>query len=411
MYPNLLLKYIDVRKASIKLIKYLSVEDCMIQCNPDSSPIKWQLGHTTWFFESFVLLKYYKNYKPFNLALHQIFNSYYESKGKKIHKLKRNILSRPSFETIISYRDYVDKHIQEMLEVENKDIDFLVQLGLQHEQQHQELMYADIKSNLFENPIDCIYHKTDKILSEHSELDFLKVSEGLYDIGVENEDEFYFDNEQKNHKYYINDFKIANRLITNGEYLEFVKEGCYDDALLWHSDGWVFNQENDLCMPFYWVKIDEEYYEYELHGIEKLDLNAPVKHITYYEAWAFAKWFGGRLPTEFEWETAAKKYNNVKNHNLLDYDKMDAYLEPVSRKGDNQFIGGAWEWTESAYLPYPGYKQDKGALGEYNGKFIVNYMILRGGCSYTPISHIRHSYRNFYYPDKRWMLSGIRIVK
>lgn len=405
------IRFLEIRKASINLTKTLSVEDCLIQYNPDSSPLKWQLAHTTWFFEIFILQKYYKNYKPLNLNLHQIFNSYYESKGKLFEKLKRNILSRPSFEEILDYRFYVDKCILELIELDYDEVNLLIELGLQHEQQHQELMLADIKSNLFANPLHSFYNKVNKVQSDHIKQDFYKIEEGIYEIGVEMENEFYFDNEQKRHKHYLNDFQISKNLVSNGDYLKFMKDGGYNNSLLWHSDGWDFIKNNDITSPSYWIDKDGEFYEYELNGLEKLDLNAPVKHISYYEAWAYTKWFGARLPTEFEWEVAAKKFYNFKFQNLLDYNKLGGYLEPISKKGDNQFIGGVWEWTESAYLPYPSYKQDKGALGEYNGKFMVNCMVLRGGCSFTPQSHIRHSYRNFYYPNKRWMLSGIRIVK
>lgn len=410
MYLNLKIKFEEIRKASLKITSPLSIEDCLIQYNPDSSPLKWQLAHTTWFFEIFILQKYYKNYKPFNITLHQIFNSYYESKGKMVEKHKRNVLSRPSFEEILDYREYVNTHILKILEQNNKEINFLVELGIQHEQQHQELMLADIKSNLFVNPLISFYNNLEKIKSEFFEIDFLSIDEGIYNIGVENENEFYFDNEQKNHKQYLNKYKISNRLVSNGEYLEFLKDGGYNNSLLWHSDAWEFIKNNGIIFPSYWLDKEGEYYEYELHGNEKLDLNSPVKHISYYEAWAFAKWYGARLPTEFEWEVASKKFRNIENQNLLDYNKLDMYLEPIARKGDNHFIGGVWEWTESAYLPYHGYEQDKGALGEYNGKFMVNNMVLRGGCSYTPKSHIRHSYRNFYHPSKRWMLSGIRLA-
>lgn len=410
MSGNIIEKFIKRRNATINLIKHLSEEDCLVQYDKDSSPIKWQLGHTTWFFEDFILCKYFKDYKYFNQNYLQLFNSYYENKGKKIKKIHRTNITRPYYNEVIEYRKYVDKNILKLLETPNPKIEFLVELGLNHEQQHQELILTDIKINLYFNPLKEFFKKLDVEKSESRDINYLKIDEGIYEIGVENENEFYFDIEQKKHKQYLVDFEIADRLITNREYLEFIKDNGYTNFNLWHSDGWDFINKNDVKLPLYWEEIDGEYFEYTLHNFQKIDLNAPVRHISFYEAFAFAKWYGGRLATEFEWEVAARKFKN-KNTKLLDYNNLDSYLEPVSLNSRNDFIGNCWEWTNSAFLHYPGYKQDEGALGEYNGKFMVKRMVLRGGSSFTPKDHIRTSYRNFFYPSKRWQVSGIRIVK
>lgn len=410
MNSDLINKFNKIRESSIKLTNKLSEEDCLLQYNPDSSPLKWQLGHTTWFFEHFILKKFLTNYNFYNDKYLIIFNSYYNNKGIRIDKKFRNSISRPSFDEVLEYRKHIDKFIIKILENYNSEINFLVELGLNHEQQHQELMLADIKSNFFHNPIYPIYNKTKKIYSDFKELSFENIDEGVYEIGVEDSTEFFYDIEQKRHKQYIHKFNIANRLVTNREYLQFIKDGGYKNFNLWHSDGWDFITQNNLNKPHYWIEEDGEFYEFELNGLEPLDLNTPVKHINYYEAWAFAKWFGMRLPTEFEWEAASKKFS-INESRLLDYNKLDEYLEPVETNDITSLIGNCWQWTESSFLPYPGYKQDHGALGEYNGKFMVNCMVLRGGCSYTPKEHFRRSYRNFFYPQKRWMLSGIRLVK
>lgn len=408
---NLLEKYNKTRQRTIELAKKISVEDSCLQVNYDVSPVKWQLGHTTWFFDEFVLKTYNKDYDYYDESFLRLFNSYYENKGEKFDKYKRYMISRPSYNEIMDYRNFIDNEINKFIPtMNNKDAEYVLQLGLNHEQQHQELILTDTKLNLFYNPNATFYNSMPIKKSIKKDMNFYKIDEGLYDIGHCQTDvnEFALDIEYGYHKRYIEECQIADRLVTNGEYLEFIKDGGYQDFNLWHADAWAFINRKRIKDPLYWIKRDDQYFVYSLHGFEELDLNAPVTHITYYEAWAFAKWAGCRLPTEFEHEIAENKYGDYAKAQILT--NPDDYLEPVISE-ENDLIGGAWSWTESAFLPYPRYKQAEGALGEYNGKFMINMMVLRGACSFTPDNHYRTCYRNFYMPEKRWMLSGIRLVK
>lgn len=408
---SFLAKYNKTRGLSMLLCEPISIEDANLQCNYDVSPTKWQLAHITWYFEEFVLKKFVNNYRYYNESYLKLFNSYYLNKGERFDKNFRYLISRPSYYEIVEYRKIIDERINKLfVELNSDEANFLLNLGIEHEMQHQELILMDIKLNLFHNPNIIFYNEMNSEKSINRKMNFLNVEEGIYEFGKDNylTDDFVFDNETPKHKRFIEGFQIANRVVSNREYLEFVNSNGYNDFNLWLSDGWDFIKENNIKHPLYWVKKDDTFFEYTLHNFNEIDLDAPVKHISYYEAWAFAKWYGGRLATEFELELAADKYNNNKQiQGLVD---SKSYFEPVV-SNNYDFLGGVWEWAESAYLPYPRYKQAEGALGEYNGKFMVNKMVLRGACAYTPLEQCRLTYRNFFTPDKRWVLSGIRLVK
>ncbi len=402
--------YKETRDFTVKLCQPLKPEDLVVQPILDVSPPKWHLGHSTWFFETFILIPKLKGYKPFHEDFSYFFNSYYENVGKRVLKADRGNLSRPTIEEILNYREYVDNEIFEFFKVNQDEHSlFLLELGINHEQQHQELMIYDIKYILGNNPLQPGYVKHKAINSRTSGLRFVEIPKGIYDIG-HNKPDFFYDNEKAPHKVFLQSYKIADRLVTNWEYLDFIKDGGYKDFNLWLSDGWDWINEKNILCPLYWQNSEDGWLNYNLSGLHKLDLDAPVSHVSYYEAEAFARWAGKRLPTEFEWETAAKLHhpeNNI-DSNLLE----SKIFRPIPKSGNNmQFWGDCWEWTGSAYLPYPGYRKDKGALGEYNSKFMINQMVLRGGSFATPISHIRHTYRNFFHPEKRWLISGIRLAE
>lgn len=405
----LLLQFAEVRSKTEEICKPLSVEDYATQIEWFASPPKWHLAHTSWFFESFILEKYYKNYRLFDGLYSYLFNSYYISKGERITQSSRGGLAHPPIDKIYEYRQYVNKHIEKLLQENIDEVNQLVILGLNHEQQHQELLLSDIKYHWGSSPILQTYNKKKINLdSEILKIRYLDIPEGIYEIGYRGEN-FCYDNELGVHKQYLNGAKIAQRLITNREYAGFIEDGGYEDALLWLSDGWEWRQNNNITAPLYWKKVDGRWHYFTLHGMRVLDYAAPVSHISYYEAKAFARWANLRLPTEFEWEVASKlNQNKNEKFNLLE---SNTYLPIPKKAGELKFIGNLWEWTESAYLPYPRYKQEVGALGEYNGKFMVNQMVLRGGSFATPASHIRATYRNFYAPNMRWMFSGLRLAK
>lgn len=397
-----------VRKKSEEICQPLIPEDYIIQSIDEVSPPKWHLAHITWFFENFILADHYPDYKVFNEKYNFLFNSYYNSVGKMIDRPVRRLLSRPSISEIYEYRNHVDHYMN--LFLANNDIDDKVKVfletGLNHEQQHQELLFMDIKSNFYCNPLKPEYMPSTVAESDFSQLKFLDYGDEIAIIGHQN-DTFFFDNERPIHKAYINKFQIASRPVLNGEYLEFMENGGYNEPKYWLSDGWIAKNKNSWNAPMYWEKKDDQWYIFSLNGLEKIDKNAPVSHISYYEAEAYAHWAGKRLPTEFEWEYIAKQQKITGNF-------MDNEIyKPISRNDDQeikQIFGDVWEWTASAYLPYPGFKSVYEGLGEYNGKFMVNQMVLRGGCCVTPLNHIRSTYRNFFYPDNRWQFSGIRLA-
>ncbi|GAA4202532.1 ergothioneine biosynthesis protein EgtB [Pedobacter jeongneungensis] len=377
-------EYLQIRKYSEQICEPLQTEDYVVQPVADVSPPKWHLGHTTWFFETFILKPYAINYQVYNEEYNFVFNSYYETVGNRVIRTNRGNLSRPGVNEIYQYRSYVDEAMVKFLAAPLKDeVEELLILGFNHEQQHQELLLTDIKYILGNNPLFPVYSKEKKEATvNQTASDFIDIPEGIYEIGYEGSD-FSFDNELNRHKVYLHDFSISKTLVSNAEFLEFINAGGYKNFNYWHAEGWDWVNSNHITSPMYWHLIDGAWFNYTLGGLLPIDLNAPVSHISYYEAYAFASWKGMRLPTEFEWEIAAKSFN----------------------------WGERWEWTESAYLPYPGFSKAPGAIGEYNGKFMVNQKVLRGASIATPENHSRITYRNFFHPHLRWQYTGIRLVK
>jgi ergothioneine biosynthesis protein EgtB len=409
---NLLKRYENIRRKSEEICNHLYTEDFIIQTIFEVSPPKWHLAHITWFFENFILIPNKPGYQVFNENFHYLFNSYYNSAGKLLDKNLRGILSRPPVEEIFSYRKHVDTAMKELLNQyishENKKVQDIIELGLNHEQQHQELLLMDIKNIFSHNPLKPVYNKIEKRKqnNQYSKLNWVDIPEGVVHIGHDTGG-FSFDNELPVHKVYINNFKIGSRPVLNGEYLEFISSGGYKEYKYWLSDGWEMKNKEKWDSPLYWQKENNNWYIFTLNGLLPLDENEPVSHISYYEADAFAHWAGKRLPTEFEWETASK--NQEIKGNFLE----DKIYQPTSNPGDkeiNQLFGDTWEWTASAYLPYHGFKSLFEGFGEYNGKFMCNQMVLRGGCCVTPKEHLRNTYRNFFYPQNRWQFSGIRLA-
>ncbi len=381
---DLLTSFLKTRSDTEEICAPLQVEDYVIQPIVDVSPPKWHLGHTTWFFEEFILSKYIKGYQRFHPEYAYVFNSYYESIGKRVIRTNRGNLSRPTVSQVYEYRDHVTSHLQSFLEENTSDeIQDLVEIGIHHEKQHQELLITDIKFILGNNPLFPKYNDTfTENPSSNTTTEYITIEEGMYQIGHKGSN-FCYDNELGVHKVFLQEYAIANQLVSNKEYLEFIEDKGYENSLLWHAEAWDWLQNENVKTPLYWHKIDGEYHQYTLQGLKKLNPDHSLTHISYYEAFAFSQWKGERLPTEFEWEVAQPYFN----------------------------WGERWEWTESAYLPYPNYKKAPGALGEYNGKFMVNQKVLRGGSVATPQYHTRPTYRNFFHPNLRWQFTGLRLVK
>jgi len=377
--------FLETRQQTEDLCKPLEVEDYVVQPIVDVSPPKWHLGHTSWFFEEFLLKPYKSNYKIFHEDFSFVFNSYYENVGKRVLRTDRGNLSRPGVAQVYKYRQYVTNQMLSLLENGiSKDYEEILLIGIHHEKQHQELLVTDIKYILGNNPL---FPKYNDVFIENPIQDYpfqwISMEEGIYEIGFDGKEDFCYDNELNRHKVYLQDYKISNKLVTNKEYLEFIENGGYKNFNLWHAEGWEWLNQNQIANPMYWHKIDNVWYQYTLKGLEKLAMDAPVSHISFYEAFAYAQWKECRLPTEFEWEAA---------QHLFEW-------------------GSRWEWTQSAYLPYPGYTKAPGAIGEYNGKFMVNQTVLRGGSVATPEKHTRSSYRNFFQTNLRWQFTGIRLAK
>lgn len=408
---QLKLRYKEVRAKTEAICNPLSAEDYVVQPVEEVSPPKWHLGHTTWFFETFILAEYLPGYHIFHEQFSFLFNSYYESVGERVIRTNRGNITRPGIDEVLKYRAHVDEAMEKLLALEmSSEVQQLLELGLQHEQQHQELLLYDIKYILGHNPVFPAY--LDKPVSQShkpKKAKFLPIEEGLYRIG-HNKEGFCFDNELGVHQVFIHDCQIMDRLVTNGEYLEFIEDGGYQYFGHWLSDAWAWVNEYQIKAPEYWHNVEGQWMAYNLKGgLQPLDLHAPVTHISYYEANAYAKWKGMRLPTEFEWEVASWKYGAITaKTNFVESENF----QPIAQQAENnQLYGDVWEWTESAYLPYPYYEAPAGAVGEYNGKFMVNQMVLRGGSCATQESHIRNTYRNFFHPHLRWMFSGLRLAQ
>jgi ergothioneine biosynthesis protein EgtB len=408
---TLLDQYKLTRRRTEEICDPLTPEDHVVQPVVDVSPPKWHLGHTTWFFEAFILQDHLSGYSLFNPQYHFLFNSYYESKGDRMIRTNRGNMTRPSVAEVLAYRQHVDQAMEAFLDQGiPQELEHVLAIGLQHEEQHQELLLYDIKFILGTNPLFPEYVSRSVIKKSNSEksLGWLNVSEGTYEIGYQG-DGFSFDNEHGRHRVFLHDYAIADRLVTNAEYLQFIRDGGYTDFRHWLSDGWDWVNTQEIQAPLHWHAKGESFMVYSLNGgLIPLEPHAPVCHISYYEAAAYAKWAGLRLPTESEWEVACNLYGDPSMGNFLE----DNYLEAVASTSHNaQFFGDLWEWTSSAYLPYPYYEAPEGALGEYNGKFMVNQMVLRGGSCASPKNHIRPTYRNFFHAPLRWMFSGIRLAK
>ena len=402
-----------VRRQTKTLCEPLEIEDYVVQAMPEASPPKWHLAHTTWFFETFVLGPFHRNYQVFHPSYPHLFNSYYEQVGQRHPRHQRGLLSRPTVEEIYRYRDHVDLAMMQLLERETgKDVLERAVLGIHHEQQHQELILTDLKCMLGKNPLLPTYRATGiPIDSTLQALEFLSFRGGLVSIGADQQWlDFHFDNESPRHQVLLPDFALANRLVTNSEYLDFVRDGGYKNPVLWLSDGWAECQSLSWTAPEHWFEDFGTWKEFTLHGPRDLDPTAPVTHVSFYEADAYARWHGARLPTEFEWEYAAEVSSSYPS--LVGIGKSVLHPQSCEEKGPlHQLFGQCWQWTASAYTPYPGFRPVNGALGEYNGKFMANQIVLRGSSCVTPPGHARLTYRNFFYPRDRWQFSGIRLAK
>ena len=401
--------YAAVRGETEALCEPLAVDDYCVQPMPDASPPKWHLAHTAWFFETFLLKPYGERYAPFANGYEHLFNSYYNGVGDPYPRLKRGALSRPTVAEVFAYRAHVDRAMQGLLTRDDADVRERVVLGLNHEQQHQELIITDVKFNLGVNPLRPAYRADlDARPCAATPLRYAAFAGGLLEIGA-GRDGFSFDNETPRHKVWLRPFELAERPATNGEYLEFIEDGGYRQPALWLSEGWAAAQRNGWQAPLYWRREGGDWSEYRLSGPAALDLNAPVTHLSFFEAEAFARWAGGRLPTEAEWENAAANSMTVAGGHFSDGGRL--HPRGAANGGMAQLFGDVWEWTASAYGPYPGYRPLPGALGEYNGKFMANQMVLRGGSCATPAGHVRASYRNFFYGQDRWQFSGVRLAR
>lgn len=406
-------RYHAVRADSEGLCSPLAIEDFGIQTMPDVSPPKWHLAHTSWFFETFLLQPFLPDYRPFNARFAYLFNSYYETVGTFHPRPERGLLSRPTVDEVYRYRQHVDAHMDMLLEAAGKGADnhehivFRTEVGLNHEQQHQELLLTDIKHIFAYNPLRPVYRQLSEELGAAPEPGYSEIPGGIHEIGHAGTG-FAYDNEGPRHRVYLNDYRIHNRPVTNGEYLDFMADGAYERPELWLADGWKRIHVEGWCAPLYWERIDGEWWQMTLGGMRPVDPDAPVCHVSFYESDAFARWAGKRLPSEAEWEVAAAR--SPIEGNL----RERGCLQPMPGRDAgplHQVYGDVWEWTQSAYGPYPGYRPLSGSLGEYNGKFMSGQMVLRGGSCVTPADHIRAGYRNFFYPGDRWQFSGLRLAE
>ncbi|WP_405246380.1 ergothioneine biosynthesis protein EgtB [Cellulophaga sp. Asnod2-G02] len=381
---ELIHQFEKTRAHSVALCAPLAPEDYNAQPVAFASPPKWHLAHITWFFEEMILKKYDENYVIFNKDFSYLFNSYYQTVGERAARSLRGAMTRPLIEEIYSYRTYVDKHIVALLKSKlSLEIETLVTLGIQHEQQHQELLLTDLKHTFSFNPLHPVYHEKFNLVQDtNNEEGWLAMPKGIYDIGHQG-DGFCFDNELGRHKVFLHDYQLSKGLVTNGDFIAFIAAGGYQEFKYWLDEGWSWVQEEKITAPLYWIQKEGTWFYYTLAGLKPVDVDAILSHVSFYEAQAFATFKNMRLPTEFEWEAASEKFN----------------------------WGKRWEWTYSAYVPYPNFKIADGAVGEYNGKFMINTMVLRGSSVATSEGHERNTYRNFFHPKYRWQYTGIRLAK
>ncbi|MDP3822911.1 MAG: ergothioneine biosynthesis protein EgtB [Burkholderiales bacterium] len=407
----------EVRQATLALASPLSPEDCQVQSMPDASPAKWHLAHITWFFETFILERFEPAFKPFDASFRVLFNSYYQGVGEMHPRAQRGLITRPTLSDVLRYRADVDARVQRLLasQTDNAALSGLVTLGLHHEQQHQELLLTDIKHALSFSPLHKPYAKRWPMTTVRTQpLRWLGFEGGLIEHGFDQslDGAFSFDNEGPRHHAYTAPFELASRPATYGEYLAFIEDGGYARAELWLSMGWDWVRSGQRSAPLYWHHVDGMWVNHTLQGQVEIDPRTPVCHLSYFEADAFARWAGARLPTEVEWELAARSLRAPQHPNFANrgaYHPLPA--DDASSNEPLQMFGDVWEWTQSSYSPYPGYRALPGAVGEYNGKFMCNQYVLRGGSCATPAGHVRASYRNFFPPDAQWQFSGVRLAR
>jgi len=410
-------RYLHIRAASRALAAPLSAEDCAIQSMPDASPVKWHLAHTTWFFETFVLVPHAKGYRAFDPAYRALFNSYYVAVGERHPRPERGMLSRPALEDILRYREHVDEAMGALFDQKDfsQEAKNLVELGLQHEQQHQELILTDVKHLFSRNPLRPAYLRQWPLTTIQARKPrWIGLQGGVAETGHAGEG-FAFDNELPRHRVWLEPFEIASHPVTHGDFLAFIDDGGYRRPELWLSAGWDTAQKEGWQAPLYWTQRDGAWTCFTLHGEAPIDPNTPICHVSFYEAEAYARWAGARLPSEAEWELAAQSHREKCAHdgNFVE----SGALHPLALRESPpdgqlaQAFGDVWEWTRSDYAPYPGFKPASGAVGEYNGKFMSGQYVLRGGSCATPAAHIRHTYRNFFAPHARWQFSGLRLAR
>jgi len=402
-----------VRATTLRLAAPLSAEDCALQSMPDASPVKWHLAHTTWFFETLLLERYARGYRPFDPWYRGLFNSYYNAVGTQHPRPERGLLSRPSLDEVRSYRTHVESHLGPLVARADHDagVASLLELGLQHEQQHQELILTDLKHLLSRNPLQPAYRERWPLTAVKPRRScWIGFGGGMAAVGHQGAG-FCFDNEEPRHHVFLNPFEVASQPVTHGDFLAFIDDGGYTRPELWLSLGWEAVQAQRWTAPMYWEQRDGCWTTFTLHGRAEIDPATPMAHASYFEADAYARWAGARLPTEFEWEVVAAECP-------VDGNFQDSgALHPLAPRADppdgrpGQLFGDVWEWTRSAYAPYPGFAAAPGAVGEYNGKFMCNQYVLRGGSCATPRSHVRATYRNFFPPEARWQFSGVRLAR
>jgi ergothioneine biosynthesis protein EgtB len=405
-------RYTHVRRFSEALCEPLATEDYVVQSMEDVSPTKWHLAHTTWFFETFILRPHVHAYREFDPSFAFLFNSYYVQAGERHCRAQRGYISRPTVAEVFAYRRHVDAAMAQFLDGGDAgvapEIEPLVEIGLNHEQQHQELMLTDIKHVFGVNPLRPAYRQEPtRALAAAPPMGWVEFAGGVHRIGHDGAG-FAYDNEAPRHRAYLEPYALATRLVTNGEYLDFMRDGGYERAELWLSMGWATVQENDWSEPFYWERRDDEWWHYTLGGMRPVEAAGPVTHLSYFEADAYARWAGARLPTEAEWEIAAAGIEVDGNFAGAGVPHPAAAADAA---GLQQMFGDAWEWTQSQYVAYPGYRPPPGALGEYNGKFMCNQFVLRGGSCATPPGHVRRTYRNFFPPEATWQFTGLRLAR